>query len=106
MSQLETICENCRGSNDVTTFNIGEAEHTLCLDCRVKILGSLPRNRGARVPGRPSLGLTKKISLTLPKETWEWFDEAAEGNRSELLRRLVIREMKSQSNNSPVTARN
>lgn len=33
--------------------------------------------------------VTKKASLTLPEETWEWFDEKAAGNRSELLRYLI-----------------
>lgn len=39
--------------------------------------------------GRPQLGITKKVSLTLSEEDWKWFDEKARGNRSDLLRRLV-----------------
>ncbi len=39
--------------------------------------------------GRPSLGITKKISLTLSESHWEWLDEKAEGNRSKFLRNMV-----------------
>ncbi len=59
-----------------------------------------PRNQGARQPGRPSLGVTKKVSLTLPEETWEWFDAEAEklvGSRSALLRYLISREQSPES---------
>lgn len=42
--------------------------------------------------GRPSLGVTKKVSLTLPEEDWAWIDEQAEGNRSQLLRYLIREE--------------
>lgn len=37
--------------------------------------------------GRPSLGLTKKVSITLPEEDWEWIDQ--QGSRSETFRKLV-----------------
>lgn len=39
--------------------------------------------------GRPSIGITKKISLTLSEEHWDWLDEKAEGNRSKFLREIV-----------------
>lgn len=97
------VCENCSGTNDVINFNIGEQEHVLCLDCRASILGGAPRNVGARQPGRPSLGVTKKVSLTLPEESWEWVDEQAGGNRSELFRYLIGREQSPErewSNNA------
>lgn len=50
-----------------------------------------PRSSG-RQPGRPSLGETRKVSLTLPPATWKYLDSAAEGNRSEFLRKLIDRE--------------
>lgn len=55
---------------------------------------------GHRNPGRPSLGVTRKVSLTLPEETWEWFDAEAEklvGSRSALLRYLINREQSPES---------
>lgn len=39
--------------------------------------------------GRPAIGITKKVSLTLPENEWAWFEEKADGNRSQFLRRLV-----------------
>jgi hypothetical protein len=89
MISMNMICENCGNTNNVIDFYIGDQEHVLCMDCRIKLLGGAPRNIGARQPGRPSLGVTKKVSLTLPEETWEWFDEKAAGNRSELIRYLI-----------------
>ncbi|MBD3922978.1 hypothetical protein H8B09_30080 [Paenibacillus sp. PR3] len=47
--------------------------------------------------GRPSLGVTKKVSLTLPEALWEHFDGEANGNRSEYLRKLLERDQWSQS---------
>jgi len=35
------------------------------------------------------LGITKKVSLTLSQENWEWLDEKAQGNRSKFLREIV-----------------
>lgn len=43
--------------------------------------------------GRKAIGVTKKISLTLPGSTWEWLDEAIENeharSRSELIREII-----------------
>lgn len=41
------------------------------------------------VVGRPSIGITKKVSLTLSESNWEWLDEKAKGNRSKFLREIV-----------------
>ncbi|WP_090647634.1 hypothetical protein [Paenibacillus sp. UNC496MF] len=52
------------------------------------------RNKGARLPvGRPAIGETKKVSLTLPTNTWEYVDSEADGNRAEYLRKLIDRDM-------------
>lgn len=49
-------------------------------------------NREVKI-GRPSLGVTKKVSVTLPVEIWEQLDEMQIknvcGSRSELLRRIL-----------------
>lgn len=39
--------------------------------------------------GRPPMGVTKKVSLTLTEDKWKWFDEQANGNRSAFLREIV-----------------
>jgi hypothetical protein len=84
------LCQVCGGNKDVADFSRGDQRIVLCVDCRFKLLA--PRNKGGRQPGRPSLGVTKKVSLTLPEDYWEWIDEKASGNRSELLRYLISRQ--------------
>lgn len=43
--------------------------------------------------GRPAIGITKKVSLTLSESDWEWLDEKAEGNRSRFLLKMIKKEM-------------
>jgi len=91
-------CMNCGGTHDVIDFYVGDNKLILCADCRHKLL--VNKNKKA---GRPSLGITKKVSLTLPEEDWEWFDQKAKGNRSQLLRYLIHQEQSPEgrwSNNA------
>jgi metal-responsive CopG/Arc/MetJ family transcriptional regulator len=45
--------------------------------------------------GRPSLGITKKVSITLPEDIWQLLDlsqeEAGFKSRSELFREMILR---------------
>lgn len=43
--------------------------------------------------GRPPIGITKKVSMTLSEEQWEWLDEKADGNRSNFLREIIQKEI-------------
>lgn len=43
-------------------------------------------------PGRPTLGVTKKVSVTLPEEVWEYIEE--QGNKSAFFRILATEEYK------------
>ena len=87
-------CMNCRGTHDVTDFYNGEDYIILCVDCRQRLaMGKLNLNK----VGRPSLGVTKKVSLTLSEENWEWLDEKAEGNRSKFLRETVWNALGNES---------
>lgn len=100
---MNMVCMSCGGTNDVTEFWRDEERLVLCVDCRVSLLSGAPRNQGARQPGRPSMGVTKKVSLTMPEEMWEWFDERAGDNRSGLLRYLISHEQSPErewSNNA------
>lgn len=93
-------CMNCGGTHDVIDFQRGEERIVLCADCRFRLLSG---QKATRQVGRPSLGVTKKVSLTLPQSAWERLDRKAGGNRSDYLRRLVERDMWSQdtwSNNA------
>lgn len=47
--------------------------------------------------GRPAIGTTKKVSLTLSEENWEWLDEKANGNRSNFLREVVWNALGNES---------
>lgn len=75
---------NCGSNHDVIDFLAGGKKLILCVDCRYK----LAKGELGKV-GRPTLGVTKKVSLTLPKETWDLLDQAAEGNRSQFLRETI-----------------
>lgn len=43
--------------------------------------------------GRPPIGVTKKVSMTLSEEEWEWLEEKEDGNRSGFLRGIIQREI-------------
>lgn len=85
-------CMNCGSKKDVIDFVAGNEKLILCVDCRVKLVnGELGK------VGRPAIGVTKKVSLTLSEETWEWLDEKAEGNRSKFLREIVLNALGNES---------
>lgn len=76
-------CERCGGNHDVTIFHVNDEPKAFCQNCRVEVFAK------KNPVGRPPVGITKKISLTLPELEWEWFDKQADGNRSQFVRRLV-----------------
>lgn len=80
---VATKCERCDGNNDVTVFHLNDEPKAFCQNCRVELFAK------KNPVGRPSVGITKKVSLTLPENEWEWFEKKAEGNRSQFLRHLV-----------------
>jgi len=65
--------------------------------------GEFPEKEEVKI-GRPSLGVTKKVSITLPEEYWEMLDilqdETGSTSRSEILRKILTitldNEVKSQ----------
>lgn len=78
-----TECERCGGNDDLTVFRLNGEPKAYCRNCRAELFTK------KKPVGRPSVGVTKKVSLTLPEEEWEWLDEQAQGNRSQFLRNLV-----------------
>lgn len=76
-------CERCGGDHDVTIFHVDDEPKAFCLNCREEVFAK------KNPVGRPSVGVTKKVSLTLPENEWEWFEKKAQGNRSQFLRHLV-----------------
>ncbi|MEN1970702.1 hypothetical protein WMZ97_22020 [Lentibacillus sp. N15] len=87
-------CMNCGGTHDVIDFYNGDEYIILCVNCRQRLaMGKLHLSK----VGRPSMGTTKKVSLTLSDDMWEWLDEKAEGNRSKFLREIVSSALGNES---------
>lgn len=40
--------------------------------------------------GRPSLGITKKVSMTLSPVVWEWLERRSQGPHSNLFRNIIL----------------
>lgn len=80
-------CERCGSTTDVTLISVNDVDMKYCKDCRVALFTK------KHSVGRPSLGITKKVSLTLPENEWNQLDEKAEGNRSKFIRKAVVKEL-------------
>lgn len=89
-------CMNCGGTSDVHKFFNEDQELIFCATCRQRLLS----DGLEKTVGRPTLGVTKKVSLTLSEESWKWFDEKAQGNRSQFLRDLVQQSPENDWSNS------
>lgn len=76
-------CERCGGNVDVAMVYVNDEPKTYCQNCRVEMFSK------KKSVGRPSLGVTKKVSLTLSEDDWEWLDKKADGNRSNFIRQAV-----------------
>ena len=85
------ICERCGGSDDVATIYVNDEPKTYCQKCRVEMFMK------KRPVGRPSLGVTKKVSLTLDEGDWEYLDKKADGNRSKFIRHAVTNALGDES---------
>jgi hypothetical protein len=67
---------SCGSTNDVTDFVSGEEKIVLCVDCRYRLAtGKLT----VKQIGRRSIGVTKKVSITLPEEVWEHWIKKPKG---------------------------
>ncbi|OMC63738.1 hypothetical protein BK126_26460 [Paenibacillus sp. FSL H7-0326] len=85
------ICMNCGSTNDTTDFLSNGEKVILCVNCRFDLAtGKL--KLPLKTMGRPSLGITKKVSLTMTKKLWEHLEAKSYNNRSEYLRSLVDRD--------------
>jgi Arc/MetJ-type ribon-helix-helix transcriptional regulator len=84
MKNKHLVCDRCEGTENVALTYIDFEERKYCDICRQELFGK--KNK----VGRPSLGVTKKISLTMAEHYWEWLDEEAKGNRSAFVRDAVI----------------
>lgn len=85
MNKSKVSCERCGSSFNVIIIYIDEVPVTYCKTCKAALFSK------KRSPGRPNIGVTKKVSLTLTKDDWEQFDIRAKGNRSLFLRKMIIK---------------
>jgi len=78
------ICSKCSKQLDVQSrvYEKAYKGHDTCLDCRAKHGGY---REGA---GRPAIGVTKKVSITLPDEIWK----VIEGKKGDMAMSGYLRE--------------
>lgn len=90
---MEFICASCGKELRLEPKNYEQAYkgYDVCLDCRPKHGG---KREGA---GRPSLGTTKKVSITLPDQVWEEIHQKR-GKKplSAFLRELILERREDQ----------
>lgn len=84
-------CDRCCSDNDVAVIHVDDEPKAFCQNCRVEIFAK------KKSIGRPALGVTKKISVTLSESDWEWLDEKAQGNRSAFVRETILSSFDSDS---------
>lgn len=84
-------CERCNGENDVAIIHVNDEPKAFCIDCRVQVFAK------KNPVGRPAMGVTKKVSVTLNENDWEWLDEKAEGNRSAFIRDVIWKALGSEA---------
>lgn len=85
MNKNKVSCERCGSSFNVTIIYVDEVPVTYCKTCKMALFSK------KRSVGRPSIGITKKVSLTLTEDDWEQFDARAKGNRSLFLRKTIVK---------------
>ena len=88
---VATNCERCSGENDVAIIHVNDEPKAFCVNCRVELFAK------KKPVGRPSIGVTKKVSVTLDQADWDWLDEKAEGNRSAFIREVLWKSLGNES---------
>lgn len=81
VNEDETILLKFFDSNDSS-----KVYHEVLFKTKAKLT-----ERGKAEVGRPSIGITKKVSLTLSDDDWNWLDQQANGNRSNFIRELIFK---------------
>ena len=93
MNKSKMSCNRCGSDFNVTIIYVDEVPVTYCKTCKMALFSK------KRSAGRPSIGITKKVSLTLTKDDWEQFDARAKGNRSLFLRKTITKVLKEDTEN-------
>lgn len=84
------VCNRCSSPVNVTIIYVDEVPVTYCKACKTALFSK------KRSVGRPSIGITKKVSLTLTKDDWEQFDAKAKWNRSLFLRQIIVKALNEE----------
>lgn len=90
MNKSKVSCERCGSNFNVAIIYVDEVPMTYCKTCKVALFSK------KRSVGRPSIGMTKKVSLTLTKDDWEQFDAKAKHNRSLFLRKIIVKSLNEE----------
>lgn len=93
MNKSKMSCDHCGSDFNVTIIYVDEVPVTYCKTCKMALFSK------KRSVGRPSIGITKKVSLTLTKDDWEQFDAKAKGNRSLFLRKTITKTLNEDTEN-------
>lgn len=94
---IPTLKENVSLAKSLLERNPNNNDLKDTLDSQQNTLNEyLQRLENIKV-GRPAIGITKKVSLTLSEDNWEWLDQKAKGNRSKFLRDMVWNALGSES---------
>lgn len=80
-----TACNRCNSRSNIEYVSINDTSTAFCEKCRTLLF------QEKKSVGRPSIGKTKKISLTLPEEDWLKLDSLANGNRSQFIRKTIVK---------------
>lgn len=79
------VCKRCNSRISVEIVSVNNTPTNFCKKCRSFLF------QEKKSVGRPSIGKTKKISLTLPEEDWLKLDSLANGNRSQFIRKTIVK---------------
>lgn len=80
-------CERCDGEDDIAIIHVNDEPKAFCVNCRVEVFAK------KKPVGRPAIGVTKKVSITLEENEWKLLDEKAQGNRSAFIREILSKEL-------------
>jgi len=87
---IATNCERCNSENDVAIIHVNDEPKAFCINCRVEVFAK------KKSVGRPTIGITKKVSVTLDQSHWDLLDEKAEGNRSAFIRKVLCNSLDNE----------
>lgn len=94
---MGSICDKCGKeikSNEIYHHPSGVHRDDFCKECYEKITGPSGRGGAREGAGRPSQGETKKVSITLTEELWDYVEMRGDkyaqyGSKSAFIRYLI-----------------